>query len=397
MASVELGAEALAGYAPEEVELVRFVQEVVATPSLSGEEEAVAAKLATRLERLGYHDIEVDAQHNVVARLGSGPERLMFNGHLDHVPPAGMEDPYDPRLIEVPGPDGPTLAIRGRGTCDMKANVMAGAFAAAFLDPARLTNGTFVFTADVQEEPDSPLGVQALLERGVRAEYGISAESTSLAVYLGHRGKIQVDVTVAGRSSHASTPDDGLNAVFRAVPFLQAFEAMPAGFPDDELFGQGTITVTAIASEPDGDVAVVPSACTIRLDRRYVPGETPDGCLAEIVALVERVAAETGFEASAELVNVYPLMSIDPDHELVRHGRAAVEAVTGAAPRLGTWRFGVNATFMAAAGIPTIGIGPGNEDFAHTREEHVPVGELVRSSHVYAKLIEALCGEEGAR
>jgi succinyl-diaminopimelate desuccinylase len=319
----------------------------------------------------------------------------MFNGHLDHVPPAGMEDPYDARLVAVPVAAGATLAIRGRGSCDMKANVAAGAFAAAFLDPAQLTGGTFVFTADVQEETDSPLGVPSLLARGVGAEYGISSESTGLAVYLGHRGKIQVDVTVSGRSSHASTPTDGRNAVYRAIPFLQAFEAMPGSLPADELFGQATITVTGIASEPDTDVAVVPSSCTIRLDRRYVPGETPEGCLAEIAELVDRVASDHGFAASVELVNVYPLMSIDREHELVRRGAAAVAAVTGAEPALGTWRFGVNATFISAAGIPTIGIGPGNEDYAHTPEEHVPVDELVRSSRIYARLIEDLCGDGG--
>jgi putative selenium metabolism hydrolase len=396
MAASELDATALKRFAPEEIDLIEFTQRIVATPSLTGEEASVAAQLAARLEGLGYRNVEVDDQHNVVARLGQGPDRLMFNGHLDHVPPAGMEDPYDSRLIEVQGPGGPTLAIRGRGSCDMKANVAAGAFAAAFVDPAQLTNGTFVFTADVQEETDSPLGVPALLERGVRAEYGISSEATSLGVYLGHRGKIQVDVTIVGRSSHASTPDDGVNAVFRAVPFLEAFEAMPADLPEDELFGKATVTVTGISSEPGTDVAVVPNACTIRLDRRYVPGETPEGCFREIGDVVDRVSAESGVRATTELVNVYPLMSIDPGHPLVREGAAAIEAVTGSEPRLGTWRFGVNATFMSAAGVPTIGIGPGNEDFAHTRDEHVPVDELVQASRIYAKLIESLCGEAGA-
>jgi putative selenium metabolism hydrolase len=392
-----LSGDPLADYSPVEVDLVRFAQRLVATPSLTGEESTVAAQLAERLGTLGYRDIEVDEHHNVVARLGEGPDRLMFNGHLDHVPPAGMEDPYDSRLIEVAGPDGPILAIRGRGSCDMKANVAAGAFAATFLDSTRLTAGTFVFTADVQEETDSPLGMPSLLERGLRAEYGISSESTGLAVYLGHRGKIQVDVTVGGRSSHASTPDDGVNAVYRALPFLEAFEQFPSSLPRDRLFGQGTMTVTGISSEPGTDVAVVPNACTIRLDRRYVPGETPGGCFAEISELVERVAARSKADAGAELVNVYPLMSIDRDHELVRAGIEATAAVTGSEPRIGAWRFGVNATFMSAAGIPTIGIGPGNEDFAHTREEHVPVEELVRASRIYARLIERLCGEDAAR
>jgi succinyl-diaminopimelate desuccinylase len=373
-------------------DLVAFARRLVATPSLSGEEHAVSALLAAELERLGYRDIEVDEAGNVVGWLGEGPPRLMFNGHIDHVPPAGMDDPYGAQLVDGERFGERGLAIRGRGSCDMKANVAAGAYAAAFLDPAGLRDGSYLFTADVQEEPDSPAGVPALLARGLRAEYGLSGESTALDLSLGHRGKVQFDVVVRGRSSHASTPADGVNAVYRAVPFLQAIEALQADLPDDELFGGATIAVTGISSEPTGDVAVVPSACTIRVDRRYVPGETPDGVQRQLEALVAATASAHGTAAEVRRVNVYPLMEIGEGHELVRLGAAAIEAVTGRAPRRKTWRFGVNATFMAQAGIPTIGIGPGDENWAHTPEEHVPVGELVQASRVYAGLIERLCG-----
>jgi succinyl-diaminopimelate desuccinylase len=382
----------LAGLSPDEHDLVEFARELVATPSLSGEERRVAEKLARRLERLGYRDVEIDVHGNVVGVLGEGPPRLMYNGHIDHVPPAGMEDPYDARIEDgaAYGVDGPVL--RGRGSCDMKANVAAGAYAAAFLDASALRDGSYVFTADVKEEPDSPDGVPALLARGIRAEYGISGESTQLAVSVGHRGKIQADIVVRGRSSHASTPDAGVNAVYLAVPFLLALQAAAAGLPAAWLYGKGTLTVTGITSEPGGDVAVVPSACTIRVDRRYVPGETPEGCLHELEELVAEVCGREGSDASVRLVNVYPLMAINPAHPLVRAGTEAVRAVTGHAPPLIAWRFGVNATFMSEAGIPCIGIGPGSEDFAHTRDEHVPVADVVRSSRIYAELITGLCG-----
>jgi putative selenium metabolism hydrolase len=258
--------------------LVEFARRAISTPSLSEHEHEVSALLAEELRQLGYRDVEVDAAGNVVGRLGEGPARLMFNGHIDHVPPAGMEDPYDARIVDAASFGGSGLAIRGRGSCDMKANVAAGAYAAAFLDSAALSSGSFLFTADVQEETDSPVGVPALLERGLRADFGISAESTSLGVYLGHRGKVQFDVVVSGRSSHASTPGDGLNAVYRSLPFLQALERFPERLPSDPLFGQGTLTVTGISSEPGSAVAVVPSSCTIRVDRRYIPGETPESC-----------------------------------------------------------------------------------------------------------------------
>jgi len=377
--------------AGREHELVGFARELVAMPSLSGEERPVSERLATELERLGYRDVEVDAHGNVVALLGEGSPRLMFNGHLDHVPPAGMEDPYDARLEpgDAYGIEG--VVLRGRGSCDMKANVAAGAYAAAFLAPERLVNGSYLFSADVKEEPDSPDGVPSLLARGVRADFGLSGESTGLAVSLGHRGKVQLDVVVSGRSSHAATPEAGVNAVFRAVPFLHALEQAGAGLPEDALFGRGTLTVTGISSEPAGDLAVVPGTCTIRVDRRYIPGETPESCRREVERLVAEVSAREGVDAGVRLVSVYPLMAIDADHPLVRAGLAAVEAVTGRRPPLMAWRFGVNATFMSAAGIPCIGIGPGSEDYAHTAEEHVPVGELVACSRIYADLILQLC------
>ena len=366
--------------APER-DLVSFARQLVATPSLPGEERDAAALVATKLVDLGYRDVVIDESSNVVGYFGSGPPRLMFNGHLDHVPPAGMEDPYGAQIV-----DG---HLRGRGTVDMKANVAAGAFAAAFVDVP--LGGSYVFTADVREEVDGPEGIPALLARGVRADYGVSGEATSLDIALGHRGKLQLDVTIAGRSSHAATPDDGDNAVYRALPFLAALERAGTGLPSDPLLGAATLTVTAIASAPSGGVAVVPSSCTIRVDRRYVRGETPDSCRAEIAELVDRVAAEHGARATVELVNVYPLMATEPDHPLVRAASAAVEDATGRRPALKAWRFGVNATFMNAAGVPSIGIGAGEERLAHTPDERVPIGEIIQACRAYALLIKRLC------
>ena len=364
-----------------ERELVAFAQRLVATPSLPGEEGDAAELVAAKLVELGYRDVSVDALSNVVGFLGEGPPRLMFNGHLDHVPPAGMTDPYAAEVV-----DG---HLRGRGSLDMKANVAAGVFAAAFVDaPLRRT---YVFTADVREEVDGPEGIQTLLAEGLRADYGVSGEATSLDIALGHRGKLQFDVTVAGRSSHAATPSEGENAVYRALPFLAALERAAERLPSDTLLGAATMTVTGIVSAPAGGVAVIPSSCTIRVDRRYVRGETPESCRAEVEELVARVAAEHGAHATVELVNVYPLMVTEPDHPLVHAASGAVEAATGRTPTLKVWRFGVNATFMNAAGIPSVGIGAGDERLAHTPGERVPVGEIIQASRAYALLIERLC------
>jgi putative selenium metabolism hydrolase len=362
-------------------DLIAFAQELVATPSLPGEERAVSERVAAKLRELGYHDVTLDEVGNVVGHFGDGPPRLMFNGHVDHVPPAGMEDPYGAQLV-----DG---HLRGRGSMDMKAAVAAAAFAVALVDvPLR---GSYVFAADVREEVDGPEGIQALLARGLRADYGVSGEATSLDVALGHRGKVRLDITVFGRSSHAATPSAGTNAVYQAVPFLAALELEAERLPSDPLLGRATLTVTGISSAPAGDVAVVPSGCTIRVDRRYVRDERPESCRAEIEALVERVAAEHGARAAVELVNVYPLMATDPEQPIVAAAVAAAEEATGRRPALKAWEFGVNATFMNAAGIPSVGLGPGEEHLAHTPDERVPIAEILQACRAYALLIERLC------
>jgi putative selenium metabolism hydrolase len=364
-----------------ERDLIGFAQELVATPSLPGDERAVSELVAAKLSDLGYRDVTVDELGNVVGHFGEGPPRLMFNGHVDHVPPAGMEDPYGAQVV-----DG---HLRGRGSLDMKAAVAAAAFAVALLDAP--LHGSYVFTADVREEVDGPEGIQTLLARGLHADYGVSGEATSLDIALGHRGKVQLDIIVVGRSSHAATPHAGKNAIYLAVPFLAALEREAQRLPSDSLLGTATLAVTGISSTPAGDVAVVPSGCTIRVDRRFVREETPDSCRAEIEELVARVAAEHGARATVELVNVYPLMATDRDEPIVAAAVAAVEEATGRRPSLKAWQFGVNATFMNAAGIPSVGIGPGDERLAHTPEERVPVAQVLQACRAYALLIERLC------
>ncbi len=381
----------LDGLGERELALIRFAQRLVATPSPSGGEREVAALLATELERLGYANVSVDDAGNVVAMLGTGPPRLMFNGHIDHVPAAGMDSPHDASIEPGQRFGRPGLVLRGRGSCDMKANVAAGAYAAAFLSAETRLSGSFLFTADVQEETDSPAGVRALLARGVRADHGISGEATELEVAVGHRGKAQLDVIVSGRASHASTPAAGQNAIFRAIPFLSALQGAGAELGADALFGPATLTVTGICSEPPGAMAVVPSACTIRVDRRYIPGESALSVHAQLAELIERVSEREDIGARVELVDDYLLMSTPPEDPLVQAGREAVAAVTGRLPGVRTWRFGVNATFMSAAGIPSIGIGAGDERVAHTPEEHVDIGQLLASSAIYAELIRRLC------
>ncbi len=372
--------------------LIVACQRAVRIPSLSGMEANVSAFMVELLKSLGADVVEKDANHNVVAIFrgsGSGPS-LMYNGHLDHVPPGDMPDPYsgDLRSAEAWGERG--QAIYGRGSCDMKCNVVAAAFALGAIRRAGVcTRGDAILVADVQEEIDSPLGIQSVLSRGLGADFGISVESTDLQVYVGHRGKVEFEIDVFGRSCHSSDPLRGVNAITEMARAIAVLDALGHDASEHPLLGKGSLAFTDIWARPGGGVAVVPDRCTVRVDRRFVPSETPESCRVQLEAALTRLP---GLSFAVRQVNLYPLMYIDPDHYLVDTLRQCREAVLGSKGELGAWRFGVNGTFMAQAGIPTVGLGPGREIWAHTDQEHVLVQDLLDAARIYIMATLKVCG-----
>src|SRR5215212_8373584 len=227
--------------------MIAVCQELVRIPSLSGDEAAAARALAECLRNLGYDRVEVDDMGNVLGWLdgsGDGPT-LLYNGHLDHVPPGDMTDPYGGQLVDAERWGQSGLAIAGRGTCDMKCNVV---------------------------------------------------EAADLRVYLGHRGKVEFELAIHGRMAHSSEPSRGENAIAKAAPLLAALDRHAEHLPSHPLLGQGTLAPIDIHAESGGGVAVVPDRCTIRVDRRYIPGESPDSCLAELAEIVDDLrASDRGF------------------------------------------------------------------------------------------------------
>jgi putative selenium metabolism hydrolase len=377
----------------DEGALIRACREIVRIPSETGAEADAAAFLAALMRDVGFDSVEIDGNGNVIGRIlgtGAGPS-VMVNGHLDHVPPGDMAEPFSAELVDASrwGEEG--LAIYGRGTCDMKCNVVAAVFAAAAVKASGVApRGEVVVVADIEEEIDSPKGVASVIAGGLRTDYGINVESTNGGVYLGHRGKLEFMLTVRGRTSHASEPGNGINAISEALRYAAAFDDYARGLPSEDLMGPATAVVVGIHSIPDNGTALVPDRCQLRLDRRYIPGETPESCEAEIRAVLERVPPAIDAPWTLELFNHYPLMFTPEDSPVVAAALDAVTRVTGRTPPLGAWRFGVNGTFMAAAGIPTVGLGPGNEAWAHTPEEHVLVRDIVETAQALALAISTI-------
>lgn len=377
-------------------EVTRFAQALVQTPSESGNERKVAELIAREMRKLGYDDVYIDAINNVIGRIkgnGTGPS-LLLAGHIDHAEAGTMIKPFSGELM-----DGSIFGIvgeviYGRGAVDMKGAMACMVYAAAAVKKAGIKlKGDVIVAGNSLEEVSAAEGVLYMLENDkIAADMAICGEATNLNVYLGHRGNAEVKVTVKGRMCHASNPGRGINAAIKASEFIK-FYLENYDLPKHELLGDCTTTVLDIRAVTERKAPVVPDLCYVYFDRRFLPGETREKIIAEyreIIKQAQKVIAD--FDADVEITK-WGLALYTPVEEMVVQALLKARSkIMGDEGKISAWIFGTDGAFIADKGIPTVGFGPGDEAFAHTPEEHIPVKHLELATKVYAQAILDICG-----
>jgi acetylornithine deacetylase len=358
-------------------EIVELAARLVAADSVNpalvaggaGEREA-AAVVADWCREHGF-EVEVvgDERPSVIARRrGRGGGRsLLLNGHLDTVGVTGMDAPFEPRVD-----DG---RLYGRGSYDMKGALAAVLVAAA---AAGGDQGGDVIVTAVADEELASVGTETVL-RLVTADAAIVAEPTELQVAVAHRGFVGFEIETSGVAAHGSRPDLGEDAIVKMGPILVALDELDARLQErapHPLVGTGSIHASVI--EGGQEMSSFPAACVLLGERRTIPGEAIGDVeleLSEIArgADVRVVASREPYEAAAD----------DPFVGLVQRAAGARELV--GAP------FWTDAALVAAAGIPTVLVGPVGEG-AHAAVEWVDLASLERLHDVVVRIIRDWCG-----
>lgn len=275
----------------------------------------------------------------------------------------------------------------------MKGAIAAMIYAGGMIKKSGLTlAGDVLVTCVAREEMARGEGIKHLLKNGLKADFAVSGEASGLKVYVGHRGKFEGKVTVRGRTAHGGYPQGGINAVYKMNRFLTAMQK-DYPLPDHSFLGKATVTPLDICASPGALTPIVPDRCEAVIDRRFLPEESEEQILAGFQDLFEQIRKEDPeFEAEIKTLIWFPAMFTDPDEPVVLATRKVREKVIGHAGDLGVWYFGVDGTFINQAGIPCVGLGPGNEYLAHTPKDVVPVQSLFDAANIYATLTVDLCG-----
>lgn len=375
--------------------VVELLEQLVAIPSIypPGDTSELCAHMASQLKEWGY-EVEivscVPGIDNVIARMGSGKPELAYNCHIDTVAVTHLSewesDPYSVSLR-----DG---RVYGLGVNNCKGPTAAQMWAAEQIAKAGgPAKGSVVFTFTGDEEALGPNGTALLRNEGyVKPDMLVVGAQTENDLIIRERGVTWIELTVHGASAHAGAPQFGDNAIMRAARLLTHLEKhlMPEIAKRNYDGAQSTINIGTI--QGGNNINVVPSSCTVAIDRRLMPvGETIDGALEEIRTILSQAGEPEGSFSVRRLTGTNGFMA-PKDGPLVSELTKSIEDVCKRPAQFLDSVGAFDGRFFADDGIEIVNFGPGEGNEGHKSNESTPLDQLLDSALIYRDVAIRLLG-----
>lgn len=402
--------------------MVGLLRELIAIPSLSGQETLAQERVAAEMERCGLevdlwqldmealrrhpaYTTEVEREHalGVVGTLGQdrGGCSLILNGHIDVVPAGDLANwSYPPWQGTVDGG-----RIFGRGAVDMKGGLCCALFAAQALHLADVRlRGTLLIESVVGEE-DGGVGTLAAILRGYRADGAVVVEPTQLQVAPAQAGALDFRITVPGKAAHGCLREEGVSAIDKFIPLYKALgdlERERNERIEDPLFaGHRLPYALSVGKVQAGDWASS-VAERLTLEGRYgvAVGEDVATARRQFEDRVAQVAeADTWLRDHPPQVEwwggQFAPASIPPNHPLVGTLCEAYREVSGASAQVAGMTYGADMRLLVNEGAtPAVLFGPGDVRQAHRPDEFVDMSDLVVAARTLALLALRYCGSD---
>jgi acetylornithine deacetylase len=319
---------------------------------------------------------------NVIARLpGRDPtRRVILEAHTDTVSIQGMTiPPFEPRIENG--------KMFGRGACDTKAGLAAMMCAVASLHEEGFIPPCEIMLAAAADEEFSYRGVVKLCE-GLSGHAALVAEPTGMRAVIASKGVLRWRIVVRGKAAHSGKPHLGTNAINHMARVVLALEEdhqrLAAGV--HPMLGPATCNVGVI----HGGVQVnfVPDACTIEIDRRLLPGEKTGTVLAHYQEMLD------GLKSKHPTLNAIMEEPMITDEALETAAdcppaklASSLLAEMGRDGELCGVPFSSDASKLSRQGIPSLIIGPGSIDQAHSAVEFVELEQVEKAFVFYRNFI----------
>lgn len=368
----------------DRAEILEALQLLVATPSVNptlapaeGKGEAAIAEAIRGW--FGARGVEcwieeaAPGRPNAIARVGSGAgPALVLCAHVDTVSTEGMTiPPFEPRVAGN--------RVYGRGSYDMKGGAAAIMCAMAKLAKEPLRGS--VTAALVADEEYASIGAQHFVAHH-KADACIVTEPCDRKLILAHKGFVWAEITTEGHAAHGSRWDIGVCAIAamgRIIAALDEFDRKELRRRTHPLVGPASQHCSTVRG--GAGLSTYAANCTLEVERRTLPGETPEQVLDELHSVI----ASTGEKANVRIVLTQPPLVCSREARVAQCVRDAAAKVTGRAPEEGGVAYWMDAALFAASGMETVNYGADGAG-AHEAVEWADLDSVVTCAGV---LVEA--------
>lgn len=343
-------------------EAIGLLKLLIATPSVSREEEAAADALQNFIEGAG---IMTYRSGNNVWCLSPGfdPKRptLLLNSHIDTVKPvAGWKHHPHVPVIE-------NGRLYGLGSNDAGASVVTllQVFRQLCLRPQTYN---LIFLASCEEEVSGKGGIESILPILPPITTAIVGEPTGMQPAIAEKGLMVLDVTAYGRAGHAAR-NEGDNAIYKVLEDItwfrdHQFEKV------SPLLGPVKMNVTQVNAGTQHNV--VPDHCTFVVDIRSNELYCNEDLYKEICQHIQCEAKARSFRLNSS--------HISTDHPLVKR-----------AMEMGLKPFGSpTLSDQALMPFPSLKMGPGESCRSHTADEYILIDEIEDAIKMYMELLDGI-------
>lgn len=344
-------------YANEAVELLK---RLIATPSVSRDEKAVADIMEAELCRLGFTPQRVENNIWVHTPLDSSKPTVLLNAHIDTVKPVASwtRDPFSPTL------EGDILYGLGSNDCGGGLVSLLQVFR-IFASGEAESPYNLVYLASAEEEVSGKNGIEKALPLLPHIDVAIVGEPTHMQPAIAEKGLMVLDITAHGRSGHAAR-GEGVNAIYEALHDLNwlrnhSFDKVST------LLGPTLMQVTQINAGTQHNV--VPDECRMVVDVRTNEHYTNE-------EVFEYISNHLWCDVKARSFRLHS-SHIDADHPLIQRCVA-----------MGMTPFGSpTLSDQALMSFPSFKLGPGKSSRSHSADEYIRVSEITTAIDLYVKLL----------
>lgn len=340
-------------------EAVELLKKIIAIPSFSGKEEAVADLMVATLNIYGFKVCRKG--NNVWARTDGFDKSkpvILLDAHIDTVKPNGAweADPFDP--VEKDG------KLTGLGSNDTGGSIVS--MLAAFIALSRKRQAyDLIYLNSAEEENTGKNGIQSVVEELGQVDLALIGEPTGMQAAVAEKGLMVLDCVARGKAGHAAR-NEGVNAIYEALPDIEWFRTYR--FPKvSETLGEVKMTVTGVSAGTLHNM--VPAECTFMVDIRVNENYTNQEVFETIREHVKCEIHPRSFSLNSS--------RIDAGHPAVQRCKA-----------LGLTTYGSPTTSnQAVLPYTSLKIGPGDSARSHTANEYIYVREIEEGIDTFITLL----------